>query len=120
LFFDTAAAYQRTEVLRAALQLDVFEALADGACSAADLSNRCATSERGMRVLCDTLTVLGFLTKSAAQYALTLDSASFLLRRSPTCVTGTLEFLHAAGVVDAYRDVATAVRKAARHVRRVA
>ena len=83
LFFDTLNAFQRTEALRVAVELDLFTAIGEGAGTADAIAARCKASERGTRILCDALTVLGFLAKRNERYALTSDSAVFLDRRSP-------------------------------------
>ena len=44
----------------------------------------------GIRILCDYLTLLGFLTKPGDRYAITQDSAVFLNRKSPAYAGGTL------------------------------
>ena len=41
LFFDTVNAYQRTEVLRTAIELDLFMHLASGPRSASELAPLC-------------------------------------------------------------------------------
>ena len=41
LFFDTMTAYQRTEALKAAIELDVFTAIGEGNQTAAVLAQRC-------------------------------------------------------------------------------
>jgi hypothetical protein len=48
LYFETAFAYQRTAALRAAVDLDVFTAIGEGAETVATLATRCAASERGI------------------------------------------------------------------------
>src|SRR5438477_7502625 len=78
LFFETLNAYQRTQCLKGAIELDVFTAIAQGANTAPALARRCAASERGIRILCDYLVVIGFLTKDENSYGLTVDSAVFL------------------------------------------
>jgi ubiquinone/menaquinone biosynthesis C-methylase UbiE len=110
LFFDTINAYQKTAVLKGALDLDLFAAIADGNSTAADIAARCDASERGARIICDYLTVLGFLTKEDGRYALTPDSAVFLDSRSPAYVGGTARFLLSPMLRDAYSDVAALVR----------
>jgi len=81
LFFQTVNAHQRTEALKTAIELDVFTAIGEGNTSAADIAKRCQASEKGMRVLCDFLTIMEMLTKQGDRYALTLDSATFLDKR---------------------------------------
>ena len=64
LVFDTLFAYQRTAALRAAIELDLFRAIGEGPGDVASLARRCAASERGVRILCDYLTVIGLLNKT--------------------------------------------------------
>ena len=80
LLFDTINAYQRTAAIKAAIELDVFTAMAGAPATVAAIATHCHASPRGIRILCDYLTVLGFLTKSGGQYAPTPDSALFLNR----------------------------------------
>jgi len=63
--------------------LDLFTAIADGNATAKAIAGRIQASEKGTRVLCDFLTVIGFLSKQGDDYTLTPDSATFLNRRSP-------------------------------------
>ncbi|MCI0338946.1 MAG: methyltransferase domain-containing protein [Acidobacteria bacterium] len=111
LFFSTVNAFQHTEVMRGAIELSVFTAIAEGNTTAKALAAKCDASERGMRILCDYLTILGFLTKESGQYGLTQDSALFLDRRSPAYLGGTIEFLLAPLFADAFKDMAAVVRK---------
>src|ERR1700753_3208563 len=78
LFFQTLTAYQRTGALKAAIELDIFTAIGEGALTAEAIAEKCNASARGVRILCDYLVVCGFLTKTENEYALTLDSAVFL------------------------------------------
>src|SRR5437763_16924848 len=86
LVWDTFNAYQRTAALRAAIELDLFTAVGEGATTIEDLSRRSNASPRGTRILCDYLTIIGFLSKSGDSYTLTPTSAAFLDRRSPSCM----------------------------------
>ncbi|MGE0404710.1 MAG: methyltransferase [Candidatus Korobacteraceae bacterium] len=111
LFFDTLNAYQRTEALKAALELDVFTAIGEGKRTPVELAERCAASERGLRILCDYLVTIGFLIKSSGHYDLTADSAMFLDKRAPTYVGGAVSFMASPELVDSFRNLAAAVRK---------
>jgi SAM-dependent methyltransferase len=111
LIFETMNAYQRTAVLRGAIDLDLFTAIGEGAAAADDLAVKTKTSERGTRILCDYLVVCGLLTKQGDRYGLTPDSAMFLDRRSPACMASAVAFLNSPMVVDNFRDVAAIVRK---------
>lgn len=110
LFFETAHAFHRTAALKAAVELDVFSAIKQGANTASTLSQHCNVSERGVRSLCDYLTVIGFLTKTGNRFALTQDSAIFLDRGSPGYVGAALEFLLSPVQTEAFRDLAAVVR----------
>lgn len=118
LFFETVNAYQRTAALKSALELGVFTAIADGAATAAAVAEKCAASERGIRILLDYLTVLGFLTKADHRYQLTPDSAIFLSRHSPAYVGGTVQFLATPGLVDHFADLTDTIRRGQRDLSR--
>jgi len=111
LFFQTINAHQRTEALKAAIELEVFTALGEGNATAADIARRCQTSEKGMRVLCDFLTIMEMLTKQGDNYALTLDSATFLDKRSPAYLGSATEFLCSPMMYENSKHIADAVRK---------
>jgi len=111
LFFDTVQAYQRTAALRAAIELGLFTAIADGAHTVPALAAKCQASERGIRILADFLTIVGFLTKTDGRYQLTQDSAVFLSAHSPAYMGGTMAFLGSADVVRHFDDLASTVRR---------
>lgn len=110
LFFETAHAFHRTAALKAAVELDAFTAIGEGADTVAALARRCGASERGMRILCDYLTVIGFLTKTGYRYGLAPDTAVFLDRRSPAYVGAALEFLLSAAQTEPFQELTAAVR----------
>src|SRR5262249_48284061 len=111
LFFDTVNAYQRTASLKAAIELDLFGLIGQGKNTARDLARACAASERGVRILCDYLVVIGFLLKERQSYRLTADSAVFLDRNSQGYIGGSIEFLLSPMLTSAFQDVAASVRK---------
>jgi SAM-dependent methyltransferase len=91
--FETLRAYEQTEALRAAIELDIFTAIGEGASTAADIAVKCGASERGVRILCDSIVTDGLLTKNDGQYSCAPDAAFFLDRRSPDCIASVAEFL---------------------------
>ena len=111
LFFQTINAHQRTEALKAAVELEVFTAIAEGNQIAADIAKRVGAAERGVRILCDNLCIMGFLTKSGDQYQLTPDSAFFLDKRSPAYIGGATEFLLTPMLTAGFESLTEAVRK---------
>ena len=111
LFFQTINAHQRTEALKAAIELEVFTAIGEGNSTVPEIAKRCQTSEKGMRVLCDYLTTMEMLTKQGNQYALTLDSSVFLDKRSPAYLGGATEFLCSPMLTEGFKHMTEAVRK---------
>ena len=110
-FFGAINAYEQTEAIKAAIELEIFTAIAEGNTTAAAIAKHCNASERGVRVLCDFLTIHGFLTKDGTQYGLTQDSAVFLNRKSPAYVGGVIEFLLTPRVREAHALLTEAVRR---------
>lgn len=111
LFMDTISGYQRTACLRTAIDLGLFTAIGEGHQTASAIAKQCAAAERGVRILCDYLTTLGFLTKQADAYGLTPDTAMFLDKKSPAYLGGTVEFLLSQMSEEAFRNLTEAVKK---------
>ena len=111
LVFRTLNAFQQTAALKAAIELDVFTSIGEGNTSAKEIAARCQASERGVRILCDFLTVSGLLSKADSRYGLTPDAAVFLDRRSPAYIGTAVRFLLAPEILEAFRDLTAAVRK---------
>jgi ubiquinone/menaquinone biosynthesis C-methylase UbiE len=111
LIWDTINAYQRTAALRAAVELDVFSALGEGALGAETIAGRCHASPRGVRILCDYLTVAGLLFKQSGQYSLTPTSATFLDRGSPACLASTIHFLNSPKLMAGFSNLTETVRR---------
>ncbi len=102
--------YQNTAALRAAIDLDIFTAIGEGADTVAALAKRCRATERGVRILCDYLVIIGFLTKTDNRYALTADSALYLDRRSDACMASTAGFLTLPQTVADFMRLADTIR----------
>ncbi|HEY6119161.1 MAG TPA: class I SAM-dependent methyltransferase, partial [Pyrinomonadaceae bacterium] len=111
LFFQTVNSYQRTEALKAAIELNIFTAIGEGNSSAQEIAKRCDASERGTRILSDFLCVMGFLNKQDGKYTLTPDSAVFLDQKSPAYLGGAIEFMLSPTLKDGFNDFAAVVRK---------
>jgi ubiquinone/menaquinone biosynthesis C-methylase UbiE len=109
--FDTINAYQRTAVIKAAIELDLFSAIGRGNETSKAIAQACGVAERGARSLCDSLVVMGFLAKDGPGYKLTQDSAVFLDRNSPAYLGGAVDFLLSPVLAEGFKDLAGAVRK---------
>jgi predicted O-methyltransferase YrrM len=115
LFFDTITAYYRTGALKAAIDLGLFSAIGNSPATAAEIAERCKCPERGIRILCDNMVILGFLKKEGDRYALTKDSAIFLTQNSPAYIGGVAKFFSAPAISDAFDNLAETIRKGRLH-----
>ena len=112
LVFDIATAYRETAALIAAVKLDVFAAIGSEARSLDELVSRTGASRRGLRILCDYLTVIGLLRKQSLHYSLTHTAGLFLDEASPFAVGGSVDFLAAPEMLDLFlNDPASYVRR---------
>jgi predicted nicotinamide N-methyase len=93
--FETALAYQATAALTAAVKLDVFSLITAGSTTVDALALAADASPRGLRILCDYLTVIGLLNKQGSNYSLTPTAGRFLDRSSPLVMGDCVDFLAA-------------------------
>lgn len=103
--------YQQTYALRAALELDLFTVIAEGAETPAEIAGGVGASERGVRILCDYLAVLGLLMKDGDAYLLARDSRLFLDQRSPGYLGASARFLASDAMIARFADMAAIVRR---------
>ena len=110
LFWQTMTAFQHSAALKTAVELDIFTHIGAGNHTAAEISQAARASERGARILCDVLTVIGFLKKEDGKYQLTDSTAAFLDKRSPMYVGSAVEFILSPAQRRGYDDLTSAVR----------
>lgn len=110
-FFNAVNAHQLTAAMKAAIELEVFTAIGEGSTTAAAIAQRCKIAERGARILCDFLTIHGFVTKTGSTYGLAPDSAFFLNRHSPAYVGGSIKFLLTENLMKMHQHLTEAVRR---------
>lgn len=109
--FSTLTAFQQTEALKAAIHLDIFTKIGEGASEVSLLAKAVGASERGVRILSDYMAIFGFLTKENNRYGLTQESAVFLDRRSPAYMGSMANFLAADMHRASFGALTEAVRK---------
>lgn len=109
LFWQTMTAFQHSAMLKTAVELDLFTAIDNGSHEVASIAAATNASERGIRILADALTVIGFLTKNDG-YALTPSTKAFLSRNSPMFVGSAVEFIMSPTQRRGYDDLTNAVR----------
>jgi hypothetical protein len=110
-FFNAINAYELTEAIKSAVELEIFTAIAEGNTTSAMIAKCCEAAERGVRILCDFLTIHCFLIKEGAHYALAPDSALFLNRHSPAYVGTATEFLLTPWLRECHAQLTEAVRR---------
>ena len=110
-FFNALNAHQQTAAMKTAVELDVFTAIAEGKSNPAAIAERCKAAERGVRILCDFLTIHGFLTKENRTYGLAPDAATFLNRHSPAYLASASEFMLTARIRRGHERLTEAVRR---------
>jgi 2-polyprenyl-3-methyl-5-hydroxy-6-metoxy-1,4-benzoquinol methylase len=110
IVFDLLQAHQRTAALKAAIDLDVFRAVSRGPGDVASIAKHCAASERGVRILCDFLSIHGVLVKQDGRYRHSQASAAFLDPDSPTSLATIAQFLGNPAMREPYDRLAEIVR----------
>jgi 2-polyprenyl-3-methyl-5-hydroxy-6-metoxy-1,4-benzoquinol methylase len=110
-FFNAINAYEQTEAMKTAVVLEIFSAIAEVNSTDATIAKSCKSAERGVRTLCDFLTIHGFLTKEGIQYALAPDSSLFLNRHSPAYIGSAVEFLLTPRLREGHARLTEAVRR---------
>ena len=109
--FGLMNAFQQTAALKSGIELDVFTAIGVGANTPALLAAKISASERGLRILCDYLTIMGLISKKDGLYSLTEESALFLDQRSPASLAAVTGFLGSSWHKKNIEALTDAVRK---------
>lgn len=102
LFMDAVLAYQQTAAIKAAVELDLFSKIAKGNTTAESLAQATGAAVRGIRILCDYLTVRGHLEKQGNHFRLTPSTAAFLDRSTPSWMGGVVEYLAAPEMINLF------------------
>lgn len=95
---------------KAAVELELFTKIAEGNNTTAKLATACGAAERGIRILADTMTVVGLISKQGDVYSLTDVSAAFLDKRSQMYLGSCVEFLMSPAQMRGFTDLTNAVR----------
>lgn len=94
-------AFERSLALRTAIEMDLFTRIGAGVDTIGALARACRASERGLRALCDYLTIYGHLAKRGARYTLSLHARLYLTTASPAYLGSAVKFLADDGTVAA-------------------
>jgi SAM-dependent methyltransferase len=109
--WSTFTAYQRTAVMEAAIELDVFTALGEGVETVDALATRCDASPRGLRILLDHLVMDGFVRRDGDRYRPSATSSLLLDRNGPACVATAIRFVASPFVRQGFERLTDAVRR---------
>jgi ubiquinone/menaquinone biosynthesis C-methylase UbiE len=104
-------AYERTFTLRTAIELDLFTHIGRDVNTIPALSKATGAPVRGLRVLCDNLTVRQHLVKEGNRYRLTLNSRVYLSKDSPAWFGSAIQFLAGDSYIEAFRDLTRSVKR---------
>ena len=110
LFWQTMTAFQHSAALKTAVELELFTHVGAGKHTTAEIAEAAGASERGVRIICDVLTVIGFFKKEDGKYTLTDSTAAFLDKKSPMYVGSAVEFIQSPAQRRGYDDLTNAVR----------
>jgi ubiquinone/menaquinone biosynthesis C-methylase UbiE len=100
--YSIALAYQTTAALVAAVKLDVFSLIGAGSNTTDLLSSKTGASIRGLRILCDYLTVIGLLNKEDSIYGLTPEARRYLDTSSSGAVASFIDFFAAPEMISLF------------------
>ncbi|HWE00228.1 MAG TPA: class I SAM-dependent methyltransferase [Bryobacteraceae bacterium] len=89
---DLMEGFRRSKTMFAAVSLGVFDALADGAATAAELSGRLKTKPEPLERLLDACISLGLLERRERVFANTALAAQYLVGSSPDSLTGYVRY----------------------------
>lgn len=109
--FAMMLAYKQTAVLRAALELGVFDALADGPADAVAVAGRLGADTRGVRLLLNALAALGLVGVDGEDYLLTGGAAAYLVRGEPGYLGDMAKVMASSWEWDALKSLPDAVRR---------
>jgi len=109
-FMQAAMGMQHSSVIRAAVELDIFTTIHTGRRTAAELAAETGASPKGMRVLCDALTIQGLLLKNDGEYSLSPEAAVYLDRNAPSWIGSVALFLTSTMMTSAFQHFTDAVR----------
>lgn len=110
LIFETFQMYQRTAALKAGIDLELFTEMGRGSRTVEAIARGIGASEKGTRILCDFLTIMGFLSKEGDQYSMGLEASLFLDKNSHAYFGSAARFLLDPEMTAPFQNLAKVVR----------
>jgi C-methyltransferase len=110
--FEMMHAYKLTSMLKAGIELGIFDQLADGSVNAEAVADSLSLNPRGTKVLLNALTAAGLLEQAEPRsYRLTELSGRFLVRGRPSYLGDMVNVIASGWEWEAMDRLADAVRK---------
>ena len=103
-------AFQMSAAYKTAVELELFTKIAEGNNTTAKLATACGAAERGIRILADTMTVVGLISKQGDTYSLTDVSEAFLDKKSQMYLGSCVEFIMSPAQMRGFTDLTNAAR----------
>jgi ubiquinone/menaquinone biosynthesis C-methylase UbiE len=103
--------YQVSGILKAGIELGVFDQLAEGQTEPSAIASSIDADERGTRILLDALAAVGLLEPDGDSYRLTPVADAFLVRERPSYLGGMANILGSDWEWDGFRRLGDAVRR---------
>jgi ubiquinone/menaquinone biosynthesis C-methylase UbiE len=107
--FQYAWGFGLSRTLSAAVELELFRHVAEGARTVPALARAAGATERGTRMLAEALVALGLLSRAGETLGLSPDAEAFLVRGKPSYL-GDFVLFHAEGIEEGWRSLAGVVR----------
>jgi 2-polyprenyl-3-methyl-5-hydroxy-6-metoxy-1,4-benzoquinol methylase len=108
---EMISGYEKAAVIKTAIELDIFTGIAIGHTTVEQIAVRSQASKKGVRIIADYLASEGLLSKSGGEYALTPDSAAFLVRDSRMYMGASTKFLMSDYMKRQYDNLADSARR---------
>ncbi|MGP4046386.1 class I SAM-dependent methyltransferase [Streptomyces sp. 2A115] len=108
--FTTMTAYKQTSVLKAGIQLGVFDHLADGPVDAGTVAEAIGTAPRGAGILLNALAAIGVVETDKERYWIPADTADLLVSTRPGYAGGMVSVFAGDAEWAAVNKIGDAVR----------
>jgi len=108
--FQMINGFQVSGILRSAIELKVFDQLADGGADAVGVATAVGADARGVRILLDALAALGLVENGVGRYRNSVLANTFLVSRQPTFIGGLARVFASDWEWEAFGRLTDAVR----------
>ena len=102
--------FQHSAAFKTAVEVELFTKIAEGNKTPTTLGPACGAADRGVRILADSLAVIGLLNKENGEYSLNDVSSAFLDKHSPMYLGSVVEFIMSPQQRRGFDDLTSAVR----------